>query len=169
VKGNVRSAAGELQPFVEVFAFDPHGHVLANERGITSTSSGSFTIRGAPPGRVFLYARTVNSAGKASAVAREDGPVEVDIVLHPRANLTVLVQDASGAPMYSPLEIVDEEGRRFEEIQPLERYLEAPVGARSFPSLPAGRYTIRASGTPTGTHEKSALLTEGGRADIVLP
>jgi hypothetical protein len=168
VTGTVRSAAGEALPFVEVFAFDEHGHSLQNERGWNSNSAGRFTIDGAPAGRVFLYARTVHSAGKASAIAHEDEPSEVDIVLRPRADLTVLVQGAGGASTYAPLEIVDEEGRHFEEIPPLERFLEAPAGARSFPSLPAGKYAIRAWGLGSEPAEKGALLSEGGRADVVL-
>jgi len=168
VSGTVRSTSGAALPYVEVFAFDEHGHVLSNERGTTSNSAGKFTLRDVLPGRVFLYARTVHSAGKASVVATPESPTDIDIVLHPASDLTVLVQDATGAPTFAPLEIVDVDGRHFEEIQPLTRFLEAPLGARAFPSLPAGKYTVRAALGGTATPEKTVLISEGGRADVEL-
>lgn len=169
VSGTIRSASGDPLPWVEVFAFDEAGHAVARPSPEESGASGRFTLEGLPSGRVLLYARSTRSAGKAAAIVDDAAPVEIDIVLRPSADLTVLARDAGGAATFAPLEIVDADGRHFEEIEPLARFVDAPLGARSFPSLPAGRLAVR-MWTPAGeVREKSVLLEEGGRADVAWP
>ncbi|MBL8859056.1 MAG: carboxypeptidase regulatory-like domain-containing protein [Planctomycetes bacterium] len=168
VKGSVRSSGGELMPNAEVFLFDENGHAISQGHTIESSTVGGFHFTGIPVGKVHVYARTTHSAGRTTALVREDAPAQIDVVLRPRADLTVLVTDATGAPVFAALELTDDAGCHHEEIAPFDRDLEPAPGARSFASLPAGRFTIRAFLPGGATLEKSAAITEGGRADVVL-
>jgi hypothetical protein len=146
-----------------VFAFGPDGHVLA-AYGVSSDNAGRYDIDDAPAGRVLLFAHTRTGSGTATVNVRDEGETLCDVTLAPAGDLGVTVRDASGAPTWAALEVVDADGRHFEEMVDLRSDDEA----RTWTGLPPGKLTVRAHVDGTVRAEQSTRVSPGQRTDVVL-
>ena len=174
LRGAVRGTNGAWMPNARIFVFDADGHALdVRNGGANSDGAGRFRIEDLPPGRVFLVANTPHGAGKAATIVREDEDVDVEVALRPSARLIVNPQDASGAPTFALLSVVDEDGRRLDEADfRADDEVGLAPGSQAFSGLPAGRYTVTAHGQDaTGaswTARKEVRASEGGRVELTL-
>jgi hypothetical protein len=161
--GVVRDAGGSLLPGVDVFAFGPDGHVLAAS-GVSSDNAGRYEIDDAPAGRVLLFAHTKTGSGTAIVNVRDEGETVCDVTLSPAGDLEVIVRDASGAPTWAALEVVDADGRHFEEMSDSRSGDET----RKWLGLPPGKLTVRAHVDGTVRAEQATRVSPGQRTDVEL-
>jgi protocatechuate 3,4-dioxygenase beta subunit len=161
--GIARNPAGAPLPGVDVFAFGADGHVLT-VKGKRCDNSGRYEIEDAPAGRVLLYAHTMTGAGTASVDVRSEGETVCDVTLGPAGDLDVSVHDASGAPTWAALELVDADGRHLEEMEDMH----FDEGVQTWTGLPVGRFTVRAHVDGAVRAEKAARVSAGQRTQIVL-
>ena len=165
----LRFADGRVPLVMTVAAFGPDGALaLAENRGLTvegftrlaSLPAGTWELRiGAPGAAVARYAATVPS----------EAPLKV--VLQPEARLKVRIPALAGRDELATITLVDAAGRAFQMPEPggpPRGTWQFAAGVGWVEGLPAGSWTVHATGPHGESWQRTATLDPGATRELVL-
>jgi hypothetical protein len=170
--GTVRDADGTPVGGVTIFVRDAAGRAISAS-GCTSDAAGRFTYPGIAPGRVTASGRSPKLVSSESAAVeiRAGETSQIELVVNPGTFLVVsLLEDDK--PVRARLRVVDEAGRRVDDLLSMEDFVS--VLSEGFSSrerrigpLAPGKYTLVATALD-GKDAKKPVLVEAGQEQRIV-
>jgi hypothetical protein len=165
----VRLASGQVPLVVTVAAFGPDGALaLSESRGLTP--EGFTHIATLPPGPWELWIGAPGAALERRAVTVPSGAA-VEVVLQPAARLKVRIPALAHSGQLATVTLTDAAGRVFQSLEQggaPRTVWELAAGVGYVEGLPAGLWTVAATGPRGETWRGTAALGPGSERELVL-